>query len=129
VRSRRLRSPTRPDADPPAALRRALRDALISIEIITCDWGDIEALEAAAGALERAVTDAIVAFAERDPDGPWIEDRRAAALRAALATSAALGSAYAERVGSPRAVLAACHAVARLIEALHRAPVAAPRWN
>jgi hypothetical protein len=133
VRARRVRRSTRPDVDPPALLRRALREALVAIDIITCDWlpgdGNIEPLAVTARALDAHVTDAIVAFGEADPDPPWIERCRETALRSALATTAALGAAYADRLGSPRAVLAACHAVARLIEALHAARAAPPRWN
>ena len=68
---------------------------------------------------------------EPERDVPSVlEASRSAAIIAALRVDAALGAAYQDRWAPPRIVLAACYAVARLIEGLQRPPAAElPRWN
>jgi hypothetical protein len=121
------------DATP---LRRLLHHALSAIELVVDEWlapeADLVLLAAAIKLLRRDVVLAIVLLDEPDRDVPSVlEASRAAGITAALRVNAALGAAYQDRCAPPRTVLAACHAVARLIEALHRPPAATEiaRWN
>jgi hypothetical protein len=121
--------------DEATPLRRLLRQALSAIEVVVDEWiaaeGHLAQLADSIHGLRRDVVLAIVLLEEPERDVPSVlEASRSAAIIAALRVNAALGAAYQDRWAPPRIVLAACYAVARLIEGLQRPPAAElPRWN
>jgi hypothetical protein len=121
-------------------IRSAVTDAADAVREVLLGWvgrGELaEPLRRALALLRRDASLAIVLLDEPVRDVPAVvEASRAAAIQAALRLNACLASAYQERWAPPRTILAACHAVARLIEALQAPPArtdttdVGPRWN
>jgi hypothetical protein len=136
ARRRRRFDPILPHDDG-TPLRRALGEAAEAIDTVIREW---IALDELADALRLATITflrdgrvAIVVFDQAARDVTSVrEASRAAALHAALRVNASLASAYQERWAPPRTILAACHAVARVIAVLHGTGAsedAVSRWN
>ena len=121
-------------SDTPLSL--ALRQAFRGLGTVLDDWNadpiESVALRRAATALRRDACLAIVLFEHPERAGDTVLGAsRAAAIASALRVNACLASAYQDRSARPRTILAACHAVARLIEQLNAATgsAAAVWWN
>jgi hypothetical protein len=132
-RRRRRRRETLPSFA--AQMRVGLREAHTAIDDVLCDWlGDddlADPIRTAVIDLYREVRMAIAIVDEDEPPPAAAIRARTTAIDAALRVNAALASAYQERLAPPRGILAACHAVARLIQRLHVAveEQAILRWN